>query len=34
MWSRAELIEKQARFWVLMSAGSTLQAGCDAVGVN
>lgn len=34
MWSRKELIEKQARFWVLMSAGSTLQAACDAVGVH
>ena len=34
VWSKSELIEKQARFWVLMSAGSTLQAACDAVGVN
>ncbi|HEV8055804.1 MAG TPA: helix-turn-helix domain-containing protein, partial [Nocardioidaceae bacterium] len=34
MWSKKELIEKQARFWVLMSRGSTLQAACDAVGVN
>ncbi len=34
MWSKQELIEKQARFWVLMSQGSTLQAACDAVGVN
>lgn len=34
MWSRKELIDKQARFWVLMAAGSTLQAACDAVGVN
>jgi len=34
VWSKTELIEKQARFWVLMSAGSTLQAACDAVGVN
>ncbi len=34
MWSKKELIEKQARFWVLMAAGSTLQAACDAVGVN
>jgi len=34
MWSKKELIEKQARFWVLMSQGSTLQAACDAVGVN
>ncbi len=34
MWSKKELIEKQARFWVLMAAGSTLQAACDAVGVD
>jgi len=34
MWSKKELIDKQARFWVLMAAGSTLQAACDAVEVN
>ncbi len=34
MWSKKEMIEKQARFWVVMAAGSTLQAACDAVGVN
>ncbi len=34
MWSKKELIEKQARFWVLMSQGSTLQAACDAVRVD
>ncbi len=34
MWSKYELVEKQARFWVLMSQGSTLTAACDAVGVN
>jgi len=34
MWSKKELIDKQARFWVLMSKGSTLQAAGDAVGVN
>jgi transposase, IS30 family len=34
VWSKKELIEKQARFWVLMAQGSTLQAACDAVGVN
>ena len=34
MWSKQDLIEKQARFWVLMAQGSTLQAACDAVGVN
>ncbi len=25
MWSKKELIEKQARFWVLMAQGSTLK---------
>ena len=34
MWSKYELVEKQARFWVLMTQGSTLTAACDAVGVN
>ena len=34
MWSKCELVEMQARFWVLMSKGSTLTAACDAVGVN
>lgn len=34
MWSKKDLIEKRAEFWVLMAAGSTLQAACDAVGVN
>jgi len=34
MWSKKALIEKHARFWVLMSQGSTLQAARDAVGVN
>jgi IS30 family transposase len=34
VWSKKEIIEKQARFWVLMAAGSTLQAACDAVGVD
>ena len=34
MWSKFELVEMQARFWVLMSKGSTLTAACDAVGVN
>jgi len=26
VWSKTELIDKQASFWVLMSQGSTLQA--------
>jgi len=34
VWSKKELIEKQAWFWVLMAQGSTLQAACDAVGVD
>src|SRR5680860_839368 len=34
MWSKKELIEKQARFWVVIAGGSTLQAACDAVGVD
>ncbi len=34
MLSRKELIEKQARFWVVIASGSTLQAACDAVGVD
>ncbi len=34
MMSKREMIEKQARFWVSIAAGSTLQAACDAVGVN
>lgn len=34
MWSKKEIREKKARFWVLMAAGSTLQAACDAVGVD
>ena len=34
VWSKKELIEKQARFWELMALGSALQAACDAVGVD
>ncbi|MDH6238502.1 IS30 family transposase [Cryobacterium sp. CG_9.6] len=34
MWSKCELVEMQARFWVLMSKGSTLTAAGGAVGVN
>ena len=34
MWSKKDLIDKRARFWVLMAAGSTLVAACDTVGVN
>ena len=31
---KQELIDKQARFWVLMAGGSTLTAACEAVGVS
>ena len=34
MWSRKELIDKQAEFWVVLARGSTLIAACEAVGVN
>jgi hypothetical protein len=34
VWSKKELIDKQAAFWVLIGRGSTLQAACDAVGVD
>jgi transposase, IS30 family len=31
---KKELIDKQARFWVLMAGGSTLTAACEAVAVS
>ena len=34
MWSKKELIDKQAEFWVQMAGGSTLIAACEAVGVD
>ena len=34
MWSKLELIDKRAQFWVSIAGGSTLQAACDAVGVD
>ena len=34
MWSKKELIEKQARFLLVIASGSMLQAACDAVGVD
>ena len=34
MWLKKDLIDKQARFWLLMAGGSTLVAACDTVGVN
>ena len=34
MWSRKQLIDMQAEFWVLMAQGSTLIAACEAVGVD
>ena len=30
VWSKYELVEKQARFWEQMTQGSTLTAACDA----
>jgi IS30 family transposase len=34
MRSEKELIDKQARFWVLMAGGSTLTAACEAIAVS
>jgi len=34
VWSKKELIDKQAEFWVRLGGGCTLQAACDAVGVD
>jgi len=34
MWSKRELIEKRAQFWTVIAGGSTLQAACDAAGVD
>ena len=34
MWSKKELIDKQAEFWVWLAGGSTLIAACEAVGVD
>jgi len=34
MWSKKELIDKQADFWVHIAAGLTLTASCQAVGVD
>jgi transposase len=34
MWSKQELIDKQARFWLLMAGGSTLTAASETVGVT
>jgi len=31
VWSKKELIDKQAQFWVLVARGSTLTAACDAL---
>jgi hypothetical protein len=33
MWSKKELIEKQARFWALMAQGSTVKAVDFRLGV-
>lgn len=34
MWSKKQLIDMQAEFWVLMARGWTLIAACEAVGVD
>ena len=34
MWSKRQLVEKKAEFWVQMGRGCKLQAACDAVGVD
>jgi len=34
VWSKKELIDEQAEFWVWMARGSTLIAACEAVGVD
>ncbi|MDQ2849828.1 MAG: hypothetical protein M3Y49_03685 [Actinomycetota bacterium] len=34
MWTKKGMIDKQARFWVLLGQGCTLIAACDAVGVD
>lgn len=34
MWLKKDLIDKRARFWVLVAGGSSLVAACDTVGVN
>jgi transposase, IS30 family len=34
MWSKKDLIDTQAEFWVVLARGVTPQAACDAVGVN
>jgi hypothetical protein len=34
MSSKKGLIDKQAKFWVLMAQGSTLTAACEAIGVH
>ncbi|MDT7707432.1 MAG: hypothetical protein QOG20_3039 [Pseudonocardiales bacterium] len=34
VWSRRELVDMEAGFWVELGAGKTLQAACDAVGVD
>jgi hypothetical protein len=31
MWSKKELIDKQAEFWVVLARGSTLIAACEGL---
>jgi IS30 family transposase len=34
VWTRKQLVEKKAEFWVQLGRGCSLQAACDAVGVD
>ena len=34
MWTKKQLVEKKAAFWVELGKGACLQAACDAVGVD
>jgi IS30 family transposase len=34
MWLKKELIDRRSQFWAVLARGATLQAACDAVGVN
>jgi IS30 family transposase len=34
VWTKKQLVEKKAEFWVQLGRGACLQAACDAVGVD
>ncbi len=34
MWTKKQLVDKKAAFWVQLGQGACLQAACDAVGVD